>query len=420
MTKSIIVAMSIVLFSTPLLSFAQSQKMDLLIKGGRVIDPKNGIDAVMDVAIADGKIARVAAGIPTADARTVVDATGLYVTPGLIDLHVHVFHGTEPNSDYSNGFSALAPDGFTFRNGVTTVVDVGGAGWRNFISFKEQTIDRSQTRVLAFLNIVGSGMKGGPVEQNLADMDPKLTAMRVRQFPEFIVGIKLAHYEGPEWAPVDRAVEAGSRAGVPVMVDFGSSNPPLSMSDLLLKHLRPGDILTHMYAHVNGRMPLVNAQNQVEPFAIAARERGIIFDVGHGGGSFLYRQAVPAMRQGFVPDTVSTDLHARSMNAGMKDILNVMSKLLNLGMSIPDLIAKATWRPAQVIKKEALGHLNVGAVADVAILRLREGRFGFVDTRGARMNGDRKLECELTVRAGRIVWDLNGLASPEWTTPPAR
>jgi dihydroorotase len=383
-----------------------------------VIDPRNGIAAVRDVAVADGKIALVADQIPAADARRVVDARGLYVTPGLIDMHAHVFHGTEPNADYSNGFNALPPDGFTFRSGVTTVVDVGGAGWRNFIQFKEQTIDRAQTRVLAFLNIVGSGMKGGPVEQNLADMDAKLTALRARQFADYVVGIKVAHYQGPEWLPVDRAVEAGKLAGVPVMVDFGGNEPPLPLGELLLEHLRPGDILTHMYAHVRGRMPLVNAQGQLESFAPAARKRGIIFDVGHGGGSFLFRQAVPALKQGFVPDTISTDLHIGSMNAGMKDQLNVMSKLLNLGLSLEDVIAKSTWRPAQVIRREALGHLSPGVAADITVLRLREGQFGFIDTRGARMNGTRKLECELTVRAGRVVWDLNGLAAPDWTSLP--
>jgi dihydroorotase len=398
---------------------AQERKMDLLIKGGHVIDPRNGIDGVRDVAIADGKIARVAADIAPSGAAKVVDAKGLYVTPGLIDIHVHVFHGTEPNADYSNGLNALPPDGFTFRNGVTTVADTGGAGWRNFIQFKEQTIDRVQTRVFAFLNIVGSGMKGGPIEQNIADMDARLTAIRIRQFRDLIVGVKLAHFSGSDWTPVDRAVEAGRLANVPVMVDFGGSDPPLPLDELLLRRLRPGDILTHMYAHVRSRMPLVGASGSVEPFVSEARRRGIIFDVGHGGGSFLFRQAVPATKQGLIPDTISTDLHIGSMNAGMKDQLNVMSKMLNLGLSLQQVIAQSTWRPAQVIKREELGHLSEGAVADVAVLRVREGQFGFVDVRGGRMNGTRKLECEMTVRAGRVVWDLNGLSYPEWTSLPA-
>ena len=220
----------------------------------------------MDVAIADGKIAEVAASIDAAKASRVVDAAGLYVVPGLIDLHAHVFHGTEPDAYLSNGLAAVAPDSHSFRSGQTTLVDVGGAGWRNFNQFKTNIIDTSKTRVLSFLNIVGSGMKGGPAEQDLADMDARLTAMRIRQHKGLIVGIKVAHYNGGDWNPVDRAVEAGTEADVPVMIDFGGHFPPLSLDDLLNKHLRPGDILTHMYAHVRGRFPIVNEQGQVEPY----------------------------------------------------------------------------------------------------------------------------------------------------------
>ena len=392
----------------------QAQSYDLLVKGGHLIDPKNGIDARMDVAVLNGEVARVARDITDSSSEVVLDATGLIVVPGLIDIHAHLFHGTEDHADYSNGLNALAPDGFTFRSGVTTAVDAGGAGWRNFLQFKKQTIDQSRTRVLAFLNIVGAGMKGGPLEQNLADMDPKLTAMRIKQFPEILVGVKLAHYSGPEWEPVDRAVKAGELAGVPVMVDFGRSIPPLSLADLLLKHLRPGDFLTHAYAHVDGRMPIVNDKMRVEEFAFEARRGGRLFDLGHGAGSFLFRQAVPALKQGFPPDTISTDLHAHSMNAGMKDMLNVMSKFLNLGMPIADVILRSTWNPARHIQKEELGHLSEGAVADLTILRMREGQFGFLDVQGKRLAGTKKLECELVLREGKVVWDLNGLAGTDW------
>src|SRR5262245_30036986 len=285
---------------------AAAQTYAIVIKGGHVVDPKNGRDGVMDVAIADGKIAAVAPSIAAAGATRVIDAAGLYVVPGLIDMHAHVFHGTEPDSYLSNGLIAVMPDSHSFRSGQTTLIDAGGAGWRTFAQFKTNVIDASRTRVLAFLNVVRSGMNGGPTEQNLADMEAKLTAMRIEQHPGVIVGIKVAHYSGDEWDPVDRAVEAGKDAGVPVMVDFGGHIPPLSLDDLLNKHLRPGDILTHMYGHVRGRTPIVNAQGQVEPFVVAARKRGVIFDVGHGGGSFLWRQAVPATKQGFFPDVIST------------------------------------------------------------------------------------------------------------------
>jgi dihydroorotase len=394
---------------------SQTPEFDLLIRNGHVIDPRNGVNAVMDVAVTGAKIARVAAGIDPARARRVADATGLYVVPGLIDIHAHVFYGTEKDSYLSNGESAVPPDNHSFRSGQTTLVDVGGAGWRNFPQFKEQVIDRARTRVLSFINIVGSGMKGGPVEQNLADMDARLTAMRIRQHPGLIVGIKVAHYNGPEWDPVTRAVAAGRETNVPVMVDFGGHTPPLSLEDLLLKHLRPGDILTHTYAHVSGRIPIVDEKGQVRPYVLEARKRGIIFDAGHGGGSFLFRQAVPAMKQGFAPDVISTDLHTGSMNSGMKDILNTMSKFLNLGMPLQDVIKANSSKAAEVIKRSDLGHLSAGAEADIAVLNLRRGKFGFIDTAGGKLAGDQKLECELTVKGGQVVWDLNGISRSLWT-----
>ena len=394
---------------------AQNPEFDLLIKGGQVIDPKNGVNAVMDVAITGTKIAAVAANIAANRARSVVDAGGLHVAPGLIDIHAHVFWGHDADSQYSDGYSAVQPDSFSFRAGQTTLVDVGGAGWKSFPRFKEQVIDRSQTRVLSFLNIVGSGMRGGPVEQNLSDMDAKLTAMRIRQHPGVIVGVKVAHYNGPEWDPVTRAVAAGNETNVPVMVDFGGHTPPLGLDDLLLKHLRPGDILTHAYAHVDGRIPIVDESAQVRPYVLAARKRGIIFDAGHGGGSFLFRQAIPAMAQGFYPDVISTDLHIGSMNGGMKDILNTMSKFLVMGMPLQAVITANTSKAAAVIKRPDLGHLGVGSEADIAVLNVRRGKFGFVDSGGGKLMGDQKLECELTVKGGRVVWDLNGISRPLWT-----
>lgn len=396
----------------------QAPPFDLLIKNGHVVDPGNGIDSVMDVAVSGAKIARVAVNIDPASARRVVDATGLHVVPGLIDIHAHIFFGTEKDAYLSNADTAVQPDSHSFRSGQTTLVDAGGAGWRNFLQFKEQVIDRARTRVLSFINIVGSGMKGGPVEQNLGDMDARLTAMRIKQHPGVIVGIKVAHYGGAEWDPVTRAVEAGRETSVPVMVDFGVHTPPQSLEDLLLKHLRPGDILTHTYAHVDGRIPIVDESGKVRPYVWEARKRGVIFDAGHGGGSFLFRQAVPALKQGFAPDVISTDLHTGSMNTGMKDILNTMSKFLNMGMTLQDVIKANTAKAADVIKRPDLGRLSVGGEADIAVLNLRRGTFGFIDVSGGKLVGDRKLECELTVKGGQVVWDLNGISRPIWTEMP--
>ncbi|HLK17433.1 MAG TPA: amidohydrolase/deacetylase family metallohydrolase [Bryobacteraceae bacterium] len=393
---------------------AQAQQYDLLLQGGHVIDAKNKISAVRDVAIQGGKIAAVAEHIDPAQAAKFVNAHGLYVTPGLIDIHVHVYAGTGEKGSYAGDLSVY-PDGFTFRAGVTTVADAGCAGWRNFEDFKDKVIDRSKTRVLAFLNIVGAGMRGPKFENILSDMEAKPSAEMALKHKGTIIGIKCAHYAGPEWTPVETAVEAGTIANIPVMIDFGTNFKERPLSELVTKKLRPGDIYTHCYSGIRNEL---DESGHVNPGMIEGRKRGVIFDVGHGGGSFLWRVAVPAMKQGFPPDSISTDLHTGSMNAGMKDMLNVMSKFLALGVSVDDVIAKSTWNPAREIHQDDLGNLSVGAPADVAVLRLEKGDFGFTDTNGANMRGREKLLCELTLRAGKVVYDLNGITRPDWKTLP--
>ena len=392
------------------LSASAQTRYDLLLKGGHVIDARNGISAVRDVAIAGGRIAAVAENIPASAARRTVDVSSLYVTPGLVDMHVHVFAATM-DREYTGEFG-VRPDGFTFRSGVTTVVDAGSSGWRNFEDFKRLVIDRMQTRIFAMLNIVGHGMGGRKdVEQNVADMDPEKSAEMARRYKDIVVGIKIAHYAGPDWGPVEKAVRAGTLANIPVMVDFAAFRPERPFQELVLKKLRPGDIYTHTYLSV---VPMLDSEGRLLPYLLAARRRGVIFDVGHGGGSFSFRQAIPAVKQGFMADSISTDLHVDSMNAGMKDMLNLMSKFLNMGVPLDDVVARATWNPAREIHREQYGHLSVGAVADVAVLRLIEGHFGFVDSERRRMGGTRKLICELTLKGGRPVWDLNGLTSADW------
>lgn len=401
-----------------------AQEIDLLLKGGHVIDAKNKINSKMDVAVKDGKIYRVAADIPASSAKKTVNVTGLYVTPGMIDIHGHVFHGTEPDNYLSNGLDALPPDGFTFRSGVTTVVDAGGAGWRNIDVFRKNIVEPAKTRVLAFMNIVGYGMRGiEAYEQDETDMDAKLSAAIAMKHKDIVIGFKLAHYIGHDWDPTDKAVEAGRIAGIPVMVDFGKALPPLPLEDLLLKHLRPGDILTHAYRYdqeydKNGKMlehkqAIVDVKTKkVKDFVWVARKKGLIFDVGHGGGSFSWSQAVPAMEQGFAPDVLSSDLHTGSMNAGFKDMANLASKFLTLGMPLADVIAASTWNPAKVIQRTELGNLSVGSEADIAVFNLREGDFGYIDASGMAIRGKQKLEAELTLRKGSVVWDLNALSAP--------
>lgn len=384
------------------------QRYSLLLKGGHVIDPANGINAPRDVAIADGKIAAVAPDIPAAQAQQVIPVHGLYVTPGLVDMHVHVFAGPVAD-EAANGDMSLPPDGFTLRTGVTTAVDAGSCGWREFPEFRKRIIDRAQTRILAFLNIVGKGMAGrNTLEQDLGDMDAEATARVARQYPELIVGIKTAHYAAGDWNAIDRAVAAGKLAGIPVMVDYGVFHSDRPYSQLLLDHLRPGDISTHLFIQP---APLLDEKGAVQQYMRLARKRGIKFDVGHGSGSFVWSQAEPMIRQGFYPDSISTDLHSKSMNGGMKDMNNVMSKILNLGVPFEEVIRMSTVNPANQIHRPALGRLSVGAEADVAVLRRERGEFGFVDSRAQRRAGTERIACELTLRAGRVAWDRDGRAA---------
>ena len=398
-------------------SAAQAQPLpayDLLLRGGRVIDAKNKIDAVMDVAIKDGRIAKVAPGLAASDAIKAIDVRGMVVSPGLIDLHTHNYTGTGERGSYAGDLS-VRPDGYTFRTGVTTVIDAGCAGWRNFEDFKDRIIDRSKTRILAMLNIVGAGMRGGKYENNMFDMDGEATARMAARYPGLIIGIKTAHFEGPEWTPVEQAVIAGTKANIPVMVDFGNDRPTRPLYDLLTKKLRPGDIYTHMYSGLRQEQD-PKTMGPSRGF-VDGRARGVYFDAGTGGGSFKFSLAVPMIKQGFKPDSISTDLHVGSMNSATKDILNVASKFMAIGLTLPEVIADMTAHPAREIRHEELGNLSVGSVADIAVISVQKGRFGFTDMVNGKVEGTQKLVAELTIKDGKIVYDLNGLESLAWDAP---
>ena len=401
-------AFIILLTFTFSLAAQQQAKYDVLLQGGHVIDPKNNIDRVMDVAISAGKVARVAANIPAAEAAKVVNVTGLYVTPGLIDLHVHVYLWKEA------GGEAVQPDAFSFRSGVTTMVDAGSAGAHDFNDFRDRIIKPAKTRVLAFLNIVNAGMSTGH-ENEPGQLNVEAAVATAKANPDLIVGFKSAHYAGPGWESVSNAVKAGEATKMPVMVDFGRITATRNINTLFLDKLRPGDIYTHCFS---GHREELASNGKLNPAMEAGRKRGIIFDLGHGAGSFYWYVAVPAYAEHFYPDSISTDLHINSMNAGMKDMANTMSKLLSLGSSITDVVRMSTWNPAKEIKRPQLGNLDVGADADIAVLRLDHGKFGFIDSAGAKRAGDKLLTCELTLRAGKVVWDLNGRAATEWEKFP--
>jgi len=382
------------------------QTYDLLLRNGQLIDPKNSINGKMDIAVLDGKVAKVAASIPSNQAKKIIDVTGLIVTPGLIDIHTHVFVGGKPET-FADGFLSVSPDDFTLKSGVTTVVDAGTSGWRNFPVFKEHVIDKSRTRVLAFLNIAGNGMTGSPTEQDVNDMDAYMTSLVVKKNPEIIVGVKIGHYEGADWAPFDRAIDAAAKSNTPLFVECHL--PQFSLEDQL-KKMRPGDIITHSFEKIDERMPVIDEQGKLRSFVIDAQKRGVLFDLGHGGAGFWFSVAVPAMKQGLAPNSFGSDLHRFSMNAGMKDMMNIMSKYMAMGMSLQEVVERATWNAAKAIHRNDLGSLTEGNVADIAVFRIREGNFGYTDAGGNVINGTKKLEAELTVRNGKVVWDLNGIS----------
>ncbi len=419
MPRAIIAVIAIALGS-PVVMFAQALRYDLLLKGGHVIDPANHIDEVRDVAIFQGKIAAVEKNIPPDQAGKVVDVSKLYVTPGLIDIHYHVGHGGAPLNWFAPDARVHAlplgiPADFALQSGVTTIVDAGTSGAETFLQEKEEVIDRAKVRVLAFLNIVANGMSGG-LEQSLDQMDSKLCADTIKKYPDLIVGVKTAHYwtkeawdaEHVPWAAVDRAMECATVANVPLMVDFWP-RPERTYEDLILKKMRPGDIHTHVFAQ---QFPIILADGKLNPAIGDARARGVIFDVGHGAGSFWFRNAVPASKQGFVPDSISTDLHIGDYTTVSMN--NVMSKFLALGVPLADVIRRSTVNPASEIHRSELGTLSIGKDADIAVLDLMHGHFGYVDCGVAKMDANAQLIARMTIRAGRILYDPSGLSMVQW------
>ena len=375
-----------------------SGDFDIIVRNGHLIDPKNQCDGPAAIAVKDGLIAAVDDKIAgTADRE--IDAAGLYVTPGLIDIDMHAYGGYR---------GWLFPDQHALPYGVTTVVDTGGAGWKDFANFKRTIIDPSQTRVLAFINIVGAGMTGAP-EQDIGEMDPIPCAATIVQYREHVVGAKSAHFGGPGWESAGGALEAARRSDSIAMIDFAPQ--PTRTYEELLEHMSPGDIHTHLYA---AHIPLLDDEGQVNDYVRAARGRGIIFDTGHGNGSFWFRIAVPAMAQDFHPDTISTDLHKDSRMLPNATMPITMSKFLALGMPLQEVVYRSTHKPAKVLRRPELGHLSVGSEADLAAFALHEGDFCFVDSGRAKIQARKNLECELTLRAGRITWDLNGRSLVDW------
>ncbi len=413
-------AVTLALLSLLPSAHAQSPTYDFILKGGHVIDPANNIDGIMDVAVSAGKIAAVQKDIPASSTAKVIDVTGLYVTPGFIDIHVHITNGGAPLNWFdptsrSHIEPYAIPADLVLQSGVTTVVDAGTAGAESFLLEKESVMDHATVRVLAFLNIVANGMSGG-LEQDVDEMDVQRCADTIKKYPDLIVGVKTAHYwtdkpwdaEHTPWAAVDNAIACGNAANRPVMFDFWP-RPDRTYADLILKKARPGDIHTHVFAQ---QFPIILPDGKLNPILLEARKRGVIFDVGHGAGSFWFRNAVPAVKQGFLPDSISTDLHSGNYTSLSYD--NVLSKFRSMGVPLNELVKRATVNPASEIHRPELGTLSVGKEADIAVIQELTGKYGYIDCGWARMDGDKSIVARLTVRAGRVVYDPSGLSMVEW------
>ncbi len=389
---------------------ASAQQYDIVLRNGHVIDPKNNVDTKRDVAIRDGKIAAIEPSIPASAAKQAIDISGLYLTPGLVDIHVHVFTGLRHNA-WGNGDLSVPPDPMSIPYGVTTVADAGSSGWRDFPEFRRRVIDNSKTRVFAFINIIGAGMAANDdaAEQNDHDMDLDALSKVIADNRDIIVGVKTAHWQQPNFISVQKAVEAGNRNHLPVMVDFGWFDNK-SYKEMIETVLRPGDISTHVF-----RMPapLLGPDGKPAPYMLDARRRGIKFDVGHGGGSFTFALAEPMVKGGFFPDSISTDLHVGSATGVMLNLPNVMNKILALGVPLNEVIRESTTNPATEIGHPELGQLAIGSVADIAVLRVDTGTFGYADLAG-KVTGTQRIVPEMTIRAGRVLFDLNARTAVPW------
>jgi dihydroorotase len=374
---------------------------DILLKNGRLLDPAGKHDGRFDVAIIRNKIVRIAADLPSRSARNTIDLDGCFVTAGFIDIQAYV--------DARGAWRSVNADHHSLRNGVTTVVDSGSTGWKTFESFKRTLIDRARTRVLAFLNIAASGIpsdgRAGPVE----DLDIEQAAAMAQKYPDLIVGIRTPLEEASDWKPLENAVEAARRGGRVVLTDFRAA--PGGNYDGLLERLRSGDIVTAFYGL---RTPQLDGHKKVRAPLRQARERGILFDLGHGSDGFWFRIAAPAIKEQLLPDTISSAIDKESALLPRADMSVTLSKLLNLGMTVEQLVERVTVRAARAIRRPELGTLAPGGFADIAVFEIERGNFGFVDSGHARLVGDKNLRVVLTVRGGQVVWDPDARSRPDW------
>ena len=392
---------------------AQSEPIyDYLLRNGHVIDPAGGRNGRMDIAIAGDRVVRFGSGLPAQHAKRVIDLSAYYVTPGLIDLHAYVnsqavFREGDPRTDWRN----VNPDHNALRHGVTTVVDGGSTGWRNFESFKTHVIDRADVRVLAFLNIVGAGMLEGQVQADPADLQVNDAVQMALRHTGTIVGIRSPHLRGAGAEGLNRSLQAAEAIKGPALVEY-QEDAGVEYRELVLGRLRAGDLVTHTFGPGT---PVLDAKGALNDTLTLARGRGVLFDLGHGTQGFWLRLAVPAVRAGFLPDTLSTAMDKTSLLLPRADLMTTLSKFLNMGVPVEELVDRVTARPARALKRPELGTLREGGLADLAVIEIQQGQFGFLDAGLARLRGDRNMRAIMTMRDGRIVWDSEGLSRSDWS-----
>ena len=372
--------------------------MDLILRGGRVIDPAQHLDAICDVGFKNGKVAAVGTALAGGAATEIRDVTGLIVAPGLIDLHTHVYWGGT-----SLGIDA---EDFCRSSGVTTAVDTGSAGPGNFPGFRKHVIERSAVRILAYLHVSHAGIYGFSntvmigESEDIRLMDPVTAAQVADANRDVIVGIKVRvgrHASGDQGvAPLDIALQVAEETGMPLMAHI--DEPPPTYDDVINK-LRPGDTLTHAFRPFPNTPCTV--QGTVKPAVPAARKRGVLFDIGHGMGSFSFKTARAMLANGFAPDTISSDVHALCINGPAFDQVTTMSKFLCLGMDLNDVINASTASAAFALKRPELGSLKPGSAGDATLLTVDEGSFDYVDVTGEHLNGNRRITSRGVVIAGR-------------------
>lgn len=393
---------------------------DTLLKGGHVIDVANGVNQQMDIAVHEGKIARLDRNISRSEAKETVNVSGFYVTPGLIDLHICCYY---TRLDLT---PSVIADHHCLPSGVTTCCDGGTAGAESFADFK-RIIDRSKMRILSFLNIAAPGAEANRAEQDPSQFKVQLAVDTARKYPNLIVGFKTGHYGGTfsdtrlPWASVDAAVEAGRLTKLPVLADFTpmpaqGKFSARSYREFLLDKMRPGDIVTHCLAD---RYAYLTEDGKLNPDVTKAKARGIKFDLGHAAGSFSLRRVVPAIKLGFIPDSISADLFSDTPFTVGINLTNVMSKFLCLGVPLEDVIRRTTVNPAQMINRPELGKLSVGSTADMAVLEMAKGKFAYLGSGGGKIEGNRRLQCVMTMFGGKILYDHPyGLSVPLWQDIP--